>query len=79
MSARPRRKPYTSRGITRMACWRCGERASFHWNVCADGNVYRPVCTPCDVALNDLVLCWAGDPDRKAKMTAYRARVGGWA
>lgn len=73
---RSRRTPYTGRGITRMACVRCGEPAATQWQVCADGGVFRPLCLSCDVALNEMVLCWAGDPDAEAKMAAYRATMG---
>lgn len=70
-----RRKPYTEIGIRRMRCFRCGERARFQWSICADGNVQRPVCTDCDVALNAMVLRWAGDPQAEDKIAAYAARV----
>jgi hypothetical protein len=37
--------------------------------------VFRPICRDCDVALNELVLRWAGDPHVEEKMRAYRERV----
>ncbi len=43
-----RRKPYTARGIVRLACFRCGRPARFQWSICADGNVQRPLCGECD-------------------------------
>lgn len=71
-----RRRPYTARGVRRLPCFRCGARASQQWSVCADGNLFRPVCDSCDVALNDLTLRFMGDPQRRAKMAAYRERMG---
>ena len=67
-----RRKPYTEVGIRRVSCFRCGAKPSVHqWQVCADGNVYRTVCLPCDVALNRLVLEFMGDADADEKLRAY--------
>lgn len=58
-----------------MPCFRCGERASAQWQVCADGGVYRPLCRDCDIALNELVLRWVVDPGAEAKLAAYRDRL----
>lgn len=70
---RGRRKPYTAIGIRRLKCYRCKVRPAVHqWQICADGNVWRPICVECDVALNRLVLIWIGDPDAQAKISAYR-------
>jgi hypothetical protein len=55
-----RRTPYTERGIRRLKCTRCGARAATQWQICGDGNQYRPLCIKCDVALNRLVMKWAG-------------------
>lgn len=55
-----RRKPYTARGIRRVPCFRCGKPARFQWQICADGNLYRPICWACDVALNRVVLEFMG-------------------
>jgi len=75
---RPRRKPYTSAGITRLKCYRCRKnRARHQWQICADGNVWRPICIPCDVELNAMVLRWTGDPDAEAKIERYRAEQQG--
>lgn len=77
MPSRGRARPYTDLGLRRLACWRCGRRpCTQQWQVCADGNVYRPICTGCDVALNALVLRWAGDPQAEAKIAAYRPKGG---
>jgi hypothetical protein len=50
--------------------------AIHQWQICADGNTYRPVCHKCDLDLNELVLRWAGFPEHEVEelMTAYRAR-----
>lgn len=71
-----RRKPYTAIGIRRMRCFRsgCENRAHATWQICADGNVCRPICEACDSDLNRMVLEWAGVPDVEAKMAAYEAR-----
>lgn len=74
--SRPRRTPYTEIGIRRVPCFRCGRSPSYaSWTICADGNGYRPMCKECDVALNELVLRWAGDPEVDRKMRAYRETV----
>ena len=70
-----RREPYTDRGVRRLPCVRCGEPASQQWAACADGNLWRPICAPCDIAINNLVLDFLGDPDREAKMAAYCDRM----
>lgn len=71
-----RKRPYTAIGIRRLRCWRrgCHNRAQFQWQVCADGNAWRPICGPCDIALNAVVLKFIGDPRAKQKMAAYRRR-----
>lgn len=65
-----RKKPYTAIGIRRLKCFRCRKPAEHQWQICADGNQYRPLS--CDVALNALVLRWMRDPKAKAKIAAYR-------
>ena len=71
-----RTKPYTEIGIERMRCFRCGNKAAYQFQICADGNIYRPLCVECDVKLNDLVLKFIGDVDRDAKMRVYREAKG---
>jgi hypothetical protein len=73
-----RRKPYSERGIRRLKCWRlgCENRAFQQWQICADGNVYRPVCWECDVEMNGLVLAFMGDPEAYTKMKRYAERGG---
>ena len=67
-----RTKPYTEIGIRRLKCFRCGDKSAFQWQICADGNVYRPICTSCDIELNEMVLKWANVPDWQEKIDAYR-------
>jgi hypothetical protein len=67
-----RRKPYTEIGIRRLPCFRCGAAARFQWSICADGNIQRPLCAECDVALNNLVLRFMGDPEAASKVERYR-------
>lgn len=55
-----RKKPYTVIGIERLPCFRCGKPAYHQWQICADGNLYRPVCLDCDIELNEMVLFWFG-------------------
>lgn len=69
--ARPLSKPYTVRGIRRVPCARCGNPSTQSWQICADGNRWRGLCTDCDILLNALVLGWIRDPERAAKMQRY--------
>lgn len=67
-----RRRPYTTIGIRRLACTRCGGRPSYStWQVCADDSLHRPLCWDCDLLLNALVLRWMGDPDAERKVDDY--------
>jgi hypothetical protein len=70
-----RKKPYTEIGIRRKKCIRCGKQAVFQWQICADDNIYRPVCIGCDIELNEIVLKWAGFKDWEDKLNRYKARV----
>jgi hypothetical protein len=72
-----RREPYTAVGIKRLRCVRCGAPAVHQWQVCADGNNFRPMCLDCDIALNRLVLKWANDPQAEAKMSRYEQEQRG--
>ena len=68
-----RHKPYTERGLRRLRCSRCGaKKPQFQWQICSDGNLWRPICGECDIELNELVLKFMNDPDRKRKMKEYR-------
>lgn len=66
-----RTQPYTSIGISRVPCVRCGAKAHHQWQVCADKRYYRALCLDCDIELNAMVLKWANDPDAQAKAEAY--------
>lgn len=66
-----RRKPYTAIGIRRLPCFRCGRRAEHQWQVCADGNLFRPLCLKCDIDLNCMVLKWMRDPRAEEKIRKY--------
>ena len=67
------RRPYTERGIRRVPCARCGAPSEFQWQVCADGNVFRGLCAPCDVAVNELVVRFVWGGAREADLNRYRA------
>lgn len=71
-----RKTPYTIAGIKRCKCIRCGKPAYATWAVCADDNLYRPICKACDIELNELVLKWAGFPDWELKLTKYKESIG---
>lgn len=71
----PRMKPYTEIGIRRKKCFRCGGKGYASWQVCADGRIYRVMCLPCDIELNEMVLKWVGDPQVEEKMRAYREKL----
>lgn len=52
-----RKKPYTSRGIKRVPCCRCGAPGYAQWHgACADKNQIRVLCKVCDIDLNKLTL-----------------------
>lgn len=67
-----RRRPYTAIGIRRKKCFRCGAPAAAQWQVCADNNVFRPLCASCDVELNRLVLVWMNHPEAEALIQRYQ-------
>jgi hypothetical protein len=48
----------------------------FQWNACADGNLWRPLCGRCDVAVNRMVLRWMRDPLADKKADAYAKSRG---
>ena len=70
-----RKKPYTVIGIKRLKCIRCGAKAHFQWQICADHNQYRPICKQCDIELNELVLEFMGFENRKEMMEEYKKRI----
>lgn len=55
------------------ACFRCGDPAGYQWQVCADGNTWRPLCVDCDIALNRVVLEWMRHPQAAELVDAYIA------
>ena len=71
----PRTKPYTSIGIRRVPCLRCGEKSWYQWNICSLGTTYHGLCDQCDVGLNELVLRYMRIPDAEHIMEAYKLRV----
>lgn len=66
-----RKRPYTLIGIKRLKCYRCSNKASSQWNVCADGGIFRPLCRSCDIELNRMVLDWMGDNKVEEKIRKY--------
>ncbi len=66
-----RKKPYTEIGIRRMRCARCGAPARFQWQICSDGNTWRPICIDCDIELNRMVLRWMEHPEAEALGNKY--------
>lgn len=66
-----RTKPYTEIGIRRVKCFRCGNKASQQWGVCALGNKWIPICNECDVSLNYIVLEFMKVPKIHTIMTQY--------
>ena len=65
-------KPYTEIGIKRLKCFRCDNKATQQWQICADGNVYRPICSQCDVVLNYLVMDFMEMADKDTKIQRYK-------
>lgn len=72
-----RKQPYTKIGVGRLPCTRCGRPARYQWQICADGNLHRPICEVCDIELNEAVLRFMGFPEDwvQAKIKTYRERV----
>jgi hypothetical protein len=70
-----RKKPYTEKGIRRLKCFRCGKRASQQWQICSDGNQFRPICLNCDIELNALVLRFMGFKDWEDKIFKYNNKL----
>lgn len=70
-----RRKPYTVIGIKRLKCFRCGGVPNQQWQICSDGNQYRPLCVKCDIALNKLTLKFMKFSDWKDKLARYTKKM----
>ena len=77
MKIKKRRRiiPFTTIGIRRIKCIRCGKKASQQWQICSDDNQFRPICIPCDIALNQLVLRFIGLKDWKMKISIYTEKL----
>lgn len=63
-----------------MACAHCGTEETAHrWSVSACANAREEVepelCTPCDIALNELVLRFINHPEVDRLMAAYRRKL----
>ncbi len=69
-----RKKPYTEIGIARCECIRCGAQAEYQWQICADGNNYRPLCSQCDIGLNKTVLKFMRHPHALQLAAEYKER-----
>lgn len=69
--ASQRKHPYTALGLSRLKCIACDQPAVAQFQVCADGNVYRPVCSEHDRQINSAVLCLMGHPDVDTVMREY--------
>ena len=67
-----RKTPYTEIGIKRLKCFRCGEKASYQWQICSDGNIFRPLCTKCDIEMNEIVLKFMKFPNWQEKINNYK-------
>jgi len=67
-----RKQPYTTIGIKRVPCKRCGKSSRFQWNICSLGTAYHAICLECDIALNALVLEFFDIPDRQVIIERYR-------
>jgi hypothetical protein len=70
-----RRRPYTAIGIGRKKCCRCGEKAVYQWNCCANGNWWVPLCVKCDVAINRVMLRFMRHPNERLLMERYKLKV----
>ncbi|MBA3890552.1 MAG: hypothetical protein H0X64_08470 [Gemmatimonadaceae bacterium] len=67
-----RRTPYTTIGISRVPCVRCGEASVHQWQACANGRRYVALCLACDIAVNELVLRFLKVPGWRQLMRWYR-------
>ena len=69
-----RKEPYTELGLKKFGCIRCGCPATTQWQICSDGNNYRPLCTSCDIRLNEMVLKWMDHPKWAEKINQYKEK-----
>lgn len=70
-----RTEPYTVAGMARLKCIRCGGQAVHQWQICSDGNRWRPLCLACDIELNALVLDWMRHPRAAELVDAYTRKA----
>ena len=68
-----RRTPYTSRGIRRVPCARCGKPSLHQWQICATGNRWMGVCEECDLDLNRMTLEFFRIHDAERLLAEYIA------
>lgn len=68
---------YTEKGILRMKCSRygCNHQAKYQWRICADNELWKPICFECDIKLNGVVLKFMNDPQFSLKIKRYKARL----
>jgi hypothetical protein len=71
-------KPYTTRGISRVPCCRCGAPSVHQWQVCANGRRFLGVCAACDYGINRIVMTFMRVPRSRSLLRRY-ARVCGLA
>ena len=69
-----RTKPYSSIGIRRVPCTRCGNPSEFQWRACAMGG-WMGVCKKCDILLNRMVLRFFKVDSAKEIMADYERKV----
>ncbi len=73
-----RKIPYTVLGIKRKKCIRCGGQATQQWQICSDGNNYRPICIRCDIKMNKIILDFIRMPGRSKRemIEKYGSAIG---
>lgn len=69
-----RRKPYTERGLRRMECASCGEKSTSQWSACALDGKFFPLCTRCDVELNEVAVRYVFGERWDIELKAYREK-----
>jgi len=67
-----RKSGYSQSGIKKKKCIRCGNPADAQWQICSDGNNYRPICNDCDIELNRTVLVFMRHPNVDGLMRKYK-------
>ncbi|KKL79733.1 hypothetical protein LCGC14_2011880 [marine sediment metagenome] len=67
-----RLEPYTTRGISRVPCSRCGRKSHTTWQACANGHRHVGLCKECDILLNEMGLEFMRIKNRAELMALYR-------